>query len=189
MKTGVFAALACLIATAPFAADDDASGRLTPEQAFVNQATRDGLLEVELGKLAQKRGTDQAVKDFGAQMVRDHENANAELRKIAEAKGLEVPNQLDGDRARVMHRMSAKPQSEFDAEYGKQMTSAHESAITVFSDAAALRDKELVAFAEKTLPALRHHKGMAERLPTTRPARTDESVADPIAAPVIPPSD
>jgi putative membrane protein len=193
MKTGVFVALAALLATGATAADDDTSGRLTPEQAFVSDASRDGLLEVELGKLAQKRGTDPMVREFGAQMVRDHEKANAELRKLAEAKGLQVPTSLDGERARMSHRLSAKPQSEFDAEYGKQMTMAHEAAITLFSDAAALRDKELVAFAEKTLPTLRHHKGMAERLPTSKPSRTDESVADPTvtdptATPVIPPS-
>ncbi len=183
MKPICSALLACLVTSIGFAADPNASS----EQLFVTKAIQSGMAEVELGKLTQQRATDPAVKKFGAEMVKDHGKANAELSAIAKAKQLEVPTQLDGDHARIMHRMSAKPASEFDAEYGRQMIEAHEAAVTLFSDAAALSDKELVAFAKKTLPTIKHHQQMASMLPSKMPARQDgSSPTEPPASAVLP---
>jgi putative membrane protein len=44
------------------------------------------------------------------------------------------------------------------------MASDHAKAITLFDDAAKSGDKEISAFAEKTLPTLKEHKRMADRL-------------------------
>jgi putative membrane protein len=178
MKPICSALLACVLTSVGFAAEPNTSA----EQVFVTKAIQAGMAEVELGKLAQKRGTDPAVKKFGGQMTTDHEKANAELSAIAKSKQLEVPTQLDDEHATIMHRMSAKPTSEFDSEYGKQMIQAHEAAVTLFSDAAALRDKELLAFARKTLPTVKHHQQMAGMLPAKMPARQDgTSPTDPQA--------
>ena len=50
-----------------------------------------GLAEVQLGELAQRQGASNQVKQFGAQMVKDHGQANQELKSIAAAKGLDLP--------------------------------------------------------------------------------------------------
>jgi putative membrane protein len=185
MKPIFYVALTCLLSSPLYAANSTANA--SAEQVFVTKAIQNGMTEVELGKLTQSRATDPAVKKFGAEMVKDHEKANAELSSIAKSKGLEVPTQLDGEHATVMHRMSAKPASEFDSEYGKQMLEAHEAAITLFSDAAALRDKELVAFAKKTLPTLKHHQQMAGMLPARMPPRQENtSPADSPASSALP---
>lgn len=42
-----------------------------------------GTAEIELGRLAQQRGTHAEVKEFGAPMVRDHQIAAEELKPIA----------------------------------------------------------------------------------------------------------
>ena len=39
------------------------------DKLFVRQAAVGGRAEVELGRLAQKKGVDHAVKDFGERMV------------------------------------------------------------------------------------------------------------------------
>jgi putative membrane protein len=192
MKPIFYVALTCLLSSPIHAANSPSTANTSAEQVFVTKAIQHGMAEVELGKLTQSRATDPAVKKFGAEMVKDHEKTNAELSSIAKSKGLEVPTQLDSEHATLMHRMSAKPASEFDSQYGKQMLEAHEDAITLYSDAAALRDKELVAFAKKTLPTLKHHQQMAGMLPAKMPPRQEgtspaDSAASALPGPTQPP--
>jgi hypothetical protein len=44
------------------------------------------------------------------------------------------------------------------------MATDHANAITLFEDATKLGDKEIAAFAQKTLPTLKEHKRMADRM-------------------------
>jgi hypothetical protein len=65
---------------------------------------------------------------------------------------------------------------------------AHDAAVTLFSDASAVGDKELSGFAKKTLVTLHQHQQLAAELPAKRPARagaanTDPANTDPETAP------
>jgi putative membrane protein len=162
----------CFLPLLAFGATPGATGNVTAEQAFVTRAGQAGLAEIEMAKLAQARSKDEAIRTFSAHMVKEHQRANEELSALAKRKNLTVPTALDGQNATIMHRLSAKPASEFDAEYGTQMVAAHEAAAIVFSDAAALRDKDLIAYAKKMLDAVKSHQALAASLPTKKPART-----------------
>ena len=138
---------------------------------FVTKATQDGLTEVQLGTLAQTRSKDPKVKEFATRMVADHTKANTELSAIAKRKNMDVPTDLDREHATMVHTVSAKPPSEFDAEYGKHMIQAHDAAVTLFKDAAAVGDPDLASFAKKTLPTLQKHQQLAASLPSKLPPR------------------
>lgn len=191
MKRILVVASLCFLTANAWAADDEKSAaEVGPEQHFVTKATQSSLAEVEMGKLAQRRSKDPNVQKFAAQMVKDHGKALEELTALAKRKNLEPSNQLDGDHSTLMHRLGTKPDSEFDAQYGKEMMEAHEKAVTLFSDAAALQDNELKAYAKKTLPTIKAHRQMAMTLPGKAPAHADAtSPGDPasrIAAPTPP---
>ena len=53
------------------------------DRDFVMKAASGGLMEVELGNIAQQNAASQRVKDFGSMMVRDHSAANQELMSFA----------------------------------------------------------------------------------------------------------
>ena len=55
------------------------------------QAARGGMAEVRLGEIASKHAMAQDVKDFAQTMIDDHSKANDELKSIATAKGVGVP--------------------------------------------------------------------------------------------------
>jgi putative membrane protein len=67
------------------------------DQTFVNEAARGGKMEVELGKLAERKGSSSEVKEFGARMVKDHTRLNEELGSAATSIGLTVPTDLSED--------------------------------------------------------------------------------------------
>src|SRR5438046_2883668 len=46
------------------------------DKAFVKDAAKGGMMEVAMGRGAEKNATDSAVKNLGARMVKDHSNAN-----------------------------------------------------------------------------------------------------------------
>ena len=55
---------------------------------FAVKAGSGGMMEVELGKLAQQNAQSQRVKNFGSMMIRDHSKANKELMTIAANKSI-----------------------------------------------------------------------------------------------------
>src|SRR4029434_5010827 len=50
------------------------------EENFVKDAAAGGMMEVELGKMAAEKATNDKVKAFGRQMQQDHGKANRGLR-------------------------------------------------------------------------------------------------------------
>src|SRR3954468_5200172 len=56
------------------------------DQEFVEKAAGAGLAAVAQGKLAEKKGGSDQVKQFGKQMVADHTKANEELKALAKSK-------------------------------------------------------------------------------------------------------
>jgi putative membrane protein len=65
------------------------------DQRFVKEVLGDGMAEVQLGQLAQQRGSSDAVKQFGQRMATDHGKAGDELKQLASQKGIEAPTALD----------------------------------------------------------------------------------------------
>ena len=53
------------------------------DRQFVQKAAEGGRQEVELGRLAQQRGTSDAVKQLGQRIADDHERANRELSRCS----------------------------------------------------------------------------------------------------------
>lgn len=187
MKRILLSTLLCVATCAAVAAEEpDSTKPVSAAQSFVTKATQDGMAEIQVGELAQKRSNDPKVKEFAAKMVADHTKANAELAALAKRKNLEVPTELDTKNATMAHGVGTKPPSEFDAEYAKQMMAAHEAAVTLFSDASAVGDKDIAGFAKKTLPTLRQHQVLAASLPAKRTppgGAGADAVVDPTASP------
>ncbi len=50
------------------------------DKEFADDAAKGGMLEVMLGKLAETNASNPAVKALGAMMVKDHTQANDELK-------------------------------------------------------------------------------------------------------------
>src|ERR1700722_9542154 len=78
--------LSLLLAAAPLAVLAD-----SPDTSFYKNAAEGGIFEVDAGNLATTKGNSQAVKDFGAMMVKDHSAANDKLKSIATTKGIDLP--------------------------------------------------------------------------------------------------
>lgn len=132
---------------------------------FAVNAASGGNAEVALGHLAQQRAATQQLKDFGTMMVADHSKADRQLKTIASDKGIALPQTLDKNAREEQNDLSSKSGTDFDKAYVKLMIKDHKMDIDSFRYAIRhLRDTDLKAFAEKTLPVLQKHLDAIEKI-------------------------
>ena len=161
----LFAVLALSLGLGVSAADkkgkDDGLSR--GDRDFVEKALQDGATEIEAGKLAQQKGTSDAVKKFGERMIADHTKAGDELKAIASKLGF-TPNKT-GPHEKMIKDLSGKSADRFDREYADMMVEDHEKAVKLFRRQSEKGDNpELKQAAAKTLPTLEEHLKLAQDL-------------------------
>ena len=128
------------------------------DSTFVIQAAIGSMLEVESGNLAQQKGVNQRVKDYGAMMVRDHGQANNELRDLASRHGFAWPAALPADKQKHIDDMNKLSGKAFDQHYVNMMVNDHKTAVSDFKKASEeCTDNDLKSWAGKTLPVLQSH--------------------------------
>ena len=155
--TGI--ALTVLAAATPVLAADDA------DAAFAKRIAAGGMAEVEEGKLAQEKGSSQAVKDFGAMMVKDHSAANEKLKKIAPGANVKLPTEPDMKQKASNKMLSMKSGADFDKAYVDAQVKDHEDTVGLLQkEIDSGKNSELKSFASETLPTVQSHLKMARDL-------------------------
>jgi len=171
-----FAASGAVAQSGTPASTSSAAGKTGGDAMFVKNASAAGAAEVALGKLGQSQGQSDQVKQFGAQMVKDHTSANDELSSIASEKGLTVATDPSAKDAAAAKAIEAKQGTAFDTAFSRKMLMDHKQAVALFTkEVDSGKDSDLKAFAAKTLPTLKHHLEMAQALPkdSSKKAATD----------------
>jgi putative membrane protein len=133
------------------------------DKAFATKAAIGGLAEVQMGQLAQQKGSSDQVKQFGSRMVDDHTKANDELKQIASSKGITLPADLDAKHKSKMDKMQKLSGAQFDKAYMDDMVADHKEDVADFrKEAKSGKDSDIKGFAAKTLPTLEDHLKMAQ---------------------------
>lgn len=128
------------------------------DAAFAVEAANGGMSEVELGKLAQLKATNAKVKEFAEMMVMDHSKANEELKALAKTKNITLPDSVNSESKAMVKKLTEKTGADFDKAYVSDMVDDHKKDVAKFEDASKnLKDAELKAFVDKTLPVLKGH--------------------------------
>jgi putative membrane protein len=137
--------VAVLAAAAAQAQTSGAGAQQAPEKSgqavssdaheFINKMASSGMAEVQLGKLATERAENADVKAFGQMMVKDHTQANNQLKKVASQLNVELPKALDPKHQQLHDRLAKLKGAEFDREYIQAMVAEHKQ------DASELRDR------------------------------------------------
>ena len=137
------------------------------DRKFIQETAGSGMFEVQAAQLAAKQASDPQVKSFAEKLVDQHTQANDELIKLANAKRVELSAAPPRDKRRDIEKLGKKQGQEFDTEFVREVgIKAHEKNIKAFEKASKdTKDPELKAFIDKTLPTLKEHLAMAQKLP------------------------
>lgn len=122
--------------------------------------------EIQMGHLAEEKGSTKAVKAFGRKLVTDHTAADKKLADYLKRHRLDLSALATTSSADAAHKATADQAGpEFDRTFAAQMVADHQQAIDLVQ--AARRntgDVELRAMYGDLLPMLQAHKRQAQDL-------------------------
>ena len=133
---------------------------------FVKEVAVSDMFELQSNKLAQDKGN-AAEKSFASQMVADHTKTSTELKGLISSGKVkaEVPTALDSSHQSKLDKLKGESGKDFSSDFDSMQVTAHKDAVSLFERYAKGGDNpELKPWAGKTLPTLRHHLEMAQKL-------------------------
>lgn len=163
----VLSAAACApMAMSPMMAAAPAATTASSAAEFATMAAVGNLFEIETSRVAMERASSPAVRRFADRMIRDHTRATQQMMAVLDRSGMATPAmQLDARHAAMLASLRATSGPAFDETYLTLQAQAHREAVALFDDYARRgEDPGLRRFAARTLPALRGHARMLERL-------------------------
>jgi len=151
------------------------TGALTQAEADVlRKLHHANTMEVEAGNLAKTRGDAKGIKNYGAELVKDHTKADSDVLKLAKSKTVVMTAPMPKNAAEEkqgkdemarMSRLRELKGADFDREFVNMMLSDHERDIQFVRDSrAAASDVQLKMLLEKMLPVLEKHRDDAQAL-------------------------
>lgn len=150
---------------------DESSANTTVSQPdaattdFLKKAADGGLAEVDAGKMGEEKASNPDVKRFASMMVNDHTGANAEVKKLAGERNVELPTAPSDENKQKAAKISGRKGKEFDKAYMDMMVEDHKKTIGLFEKAQSdSKDEQVKAFIVSTLPKLKMHLDSAQAI-------------------------
>jgi putative membrane protein len=125
---------------------------------FLVDAAENNLKQIQLGQLAQQKGTSPHVKELGKMLEDAHTKSQRELSDLAASKTITIPTSATEDVKDAYKDLNEKSGNDFDKAYADLMVNRHKDAIDIFEKASNdSYDVDVKNWAMATLPGLRKH--------------------------------
>ena len=135
-----------------------ATGQVASDSGYIREAASMNLLEVRLGKLAEQRSSNSAVKQFGQQMVSTHGSMGQQWTSLARKNGLPTTATLSSIQQQSADQLSKLSGADFDRAYMNAMVADHEQdAGTLQRIGAAAQSAEIRQLAATGLTTTQEH--------------------------------
>ncbi|MEJ7932231.1 DUF4142 domain-containing protein [Ramlibacter sp. AN1015] len=137
------------------------------DRKFIEDAAASNMFEMQAAQLAVEKSSSPEVKSFANELLKEHKTASQELQQIASRHQVEMPKELPRGKRSTLEDLRKQSGAEFDRTFAKEVgVEAHEDTVKRFQKASKdLKNPELKAWAEKTLPKLEEHLADARKLP------------------------
>ena len=161
--------LSSCAATTPSAYGAPERERPEGDRIFVREAAITSILEVKMSRIAALRANSSEVRQFAQRVADDHGRSNRKLKEIAWSKDLEMCNEMDESRAKLLLALQRRTGDDFDREYLTLQVDLHRRALRLFQQQAQRgSDEDLRGFAQQKLAALESHLQAASLLAHSR---------------------
>jgi putative membrane protein len=165
MKRIVLYALGCTLLAVPALAQSPST------QEFVNKVAQSDMLEIQSSQLIAPKA-DADTKPFAEMMIRDHTKTSNELKGLVQGGKVkaDLPTALDAEHQKKLDDLKKLSGRELDKQYDQMQLQAHQEAVNLFTRYSQSGDNpELKQWAAQTLPHLKEHLSMAQKLDQARP--------------------
>ncbi len=164
-KLAAFAICGILPGALAFAQSANRINQPASPAAFLRAMDQTNLAEIEFGKMAQQKGNDSAVRDFGKRMVDDHTRLNDQVKQVASQTNTPLPTSPSAADMQQIQSLQGLSGKAFDRAYMDYMLSDHRADIKkVQREAEWSSDPAVKDLASQTLPVLENHIRLAENV-------------------------
>ncbi len=133
------------------------------EKTFAQDMAQANVAEIELGKLAQQKGSNTAIRDLGSRMVQDHTQMNDQLKDWARTNNVSLPTGVTTTQADQKRKLEGLSGQALDQAYLSDMLSDHQHDVQkVQRLAETAQDPHVKELAKEVLPKLEDHLRLAE---------------------------
>ncbi len=137
----------------------------TRDAAFFDQAARAGIEAVTFGQLARTQTASTAIRAFAVRVIADSTTINQKLTRLAATKRINPPLQMDLAHQQAYAALAKLHGRDFDLAYLNSQATDRKAMLALFEDEARNgADRQVRAFAQRTVPAIRTLLRDAERL-------------------------
>jgi putative membrane protein len=135
------------------------------DRLFARLVTAGGMAEIELGKLAAGRTSNEGVKHFANRMMDDHGKATERLRTVAGKSKIPLPDELDRDHQKIHRDLQELQGTQFDVAYMSAQIVDHQKTVLLLTwEIGSGEDAQLQQFAAENLPTVIQHLEMARQI-------------------------
>ncbi len=138
-------------------------GNNSANSAFVRDAIEGDLAEIQIGKLAQQKGTTDQVKQFGQKLTSDHTANLDKAKSLAQSMGMSVPDQPNSEQKAMYDKLNKLSGQQFDQQFAQAMVEDHQKDVMKFQQESQ-ESGPVADFAKQTLPTLQQHLQIAQSL-------------------------
>lgn len=132
------------------------SNKQERDAQFIVNAAEINMEQIQLGQLAQQRGSTAHVKELGKRMEDAYTKSQRDLAALANSKRITIPTSPTDNVRDAYEDLNDKSADDFDEAYTDMVVSRHEDAIKTFEDVTSDRyDTDVNNWAIATLPDLR----------------------------------
>ena len=141
------------------------------DAAAMKQLAQANVNEIEGGKAAAAKAQNPQVKQFAEKMVTDHQQMLNDLQKLAQSKGVSLPQSGSLKDKAAMKMMERASGSDFDKKYMEQMVKDHQKDAKETQDLASkAKDPEFKSAVQKAHAKIQEHLQLAQRIASQRGA-------------------
>jgi putative membrane protein len=147
------------------------------DRQLVRQLAYANLAEIEAGRLAQSKSTNDQVRSFAQQMIDDHTRALQQLQQLADAKGITLPTKPNEKHRAQAARLNKLSGDAFDRQYlANSGLSDHRKTHALVSRVqSTAKNSELKQLAANLLPNIDQHLRLAQQVHASHESSTGSS--------------
>jgi putative membrane protein len=133
------------------------------DQDFVTKASAANIAEINAHKAAGTHAMSADVKMHAKHMLTDHMKLGDDMKALATKKGLTLSTDPPADKKKMLDDLNTKKGKDWDMGYLDAQVQDHNEAIALFEQGStSVKDADLKALIDKTLPTLRSHLQMVQ---------------------------
>ncbi|GAB2946687.1 hypothetical protein GCM10027048_09570 [Hymenobacter coalescens] len=146
------------------AADPNATAPHKDDPEFMMSAAHSDQNEIQLSKLVLEKGVTGMAKDHANMMIKDHTASTAQLKPIAQKKGVTLPTDMDAEHKAIAEQMKNLSGAELEQRYMQQMVMDHQKTLnTMQAHNTMTQDADLKGFIAKVTPVVQAHLDMFKK--------------------------